>query len=165
MPFLSLQNGLPYFPFDFPDCNAYSLSMASDAVASDQASELHPLSAQPVRIPIPPPWDCVRFYVEEANKKEDMQRAKMQLCGRDFIRTSSIEDFKQDNCCSVSLERAGLPSIGYVARTCDAIQMPARGRSCFLRVLLHAFREGVLEEGAVVCAPILGDISHWTSRL
>lgn len=35
---------------------------------------------------------------------------------------------------------------------------------CFLRVLLHAYKEGVFEEGAVVCAPRLTDISLWTSR-
>ncbi|KAJ4847667.1 hypothetical protein Tsubulata_046920 [Turnera subulata] len=31
-------------------------------------------------------------------------------------------------------------------------------RLCFLRVLLHAVKEGVFEEGAVVCAPLLSDI-------
>ena len=35
---------------------------------------------------------------------------------------------------------------------------------CFLRVLLHAYKEGSFEEGAVVCAPHLSDISMWTSR-
>jgi len=28
---------------------------------------------------------------------------------------------------------------------------------CFLRVLLHAYKEGVFEEGAIVCAPHLTD--------
>lgn len=36
---------------------------------------------------------------------------------------------------------------------------------CFVRVLLHAYREGVFEEGAVVCAPHLSDLKFWTSRL
>ncbi|XP_048232885.1 ribonucleases P/MRP protein subunit POP1 isoform X2 [Ricinus communis] len=35
---------------------------------------------------------------------------------------------------------------------------------CFVRVLLHACKEGVFEEGAVICAPCLGDLSLWTSR-
>ena len=35
---------------------------------------------------------------------------------------------------------------------------------CFLRVLIHAYKEGSFEEGAVVCAPHLSDISMWTSR-
>ncbi|KAM0960768.1 hypothetical protein ACFX2I_025663 [Malus domestica] len=34
---------------------------------------------------------------------------------------------------------------------------------CFVRVLLHAYnKEGFLEEGAVICAPLLTDISLWT---
>lgn len=35
---------------------------------------------------------------------------------------------------------------------------------CFVRVLLHSYREGVFEEGAVVCAPHLSDLKFWTSR-
>ncbi|GMI72556.1 similar to yeast POP1 [Hibiscus trionum] len=34
---------------------------------------------------------------------------------------------------------------------------------CFVRVHLHAYKEGVFEEGAVICAPSLADISMWTS--
>ncbi|XP_058082117.1 ribonucleases P/MRP protein subunit POP1 isoform X2 [Magnolia sinica] len=44
------------------------------------------------------------------------------------------------------------------------IQIPANRKLCFLRVLLHAYKEGVFEEGAVVCAPILTDLSLWTTR-
>lgn len=35
---------------------------------------------------------------------------------------------------------------------------------CFVRVLLHAYKKGVFEEGAVVCAPCLSDVSLLTSR-
>lgn len=35
---------------------------------------------------------------------------------------------------------------------------------CFLRVLLHAYKGGVFEEGAVICAPRLTDMSLLTSR-
>lgn len=34
----------------------------------------------------------------------------------------------------------------------------------FLRVLLYAYKEGVFEEGAVVCAPRVTDVLLWTSR-
>ena len=37
-------------------------------------------------------------------------------------------------------------------------------RLCFLRVLLHAYKEGSFEEGAVICAPRPTDISLWISR-
>lgn len=35
---------------------------------------------------------------------------------------------------------------------------------CYLRVLLRAFKEGVFEQGAVVCAPHAADIMLWTAR-
>ena len=38
------------------------------------------------------------------------------------------------------------------------------GRLCYLRVLLHAYKGGVFEEGAVVCAPHYVDKTLWTSR-
>lgn len=38
------------------------------------------------------------------------------------------------------------------------------GRLCFLRVILHAYKGGVFEEGAVVCAPRYSDIKEWISR-
>lgn len=38
------------------------------------------------------------------------------------------------------------------------------GRLCFLRVFLHAYKGGVFEEGAVVCAPRYSDVKSWMSR-
>lgn len=35
---------------------------------------------------------------------------------------------------------------------------------CFLRVHLRPYKEGTFDEGAVVCAPYLSDISLWISR-
>lgn len=35
---------------------------------------------------------------------------------------------------------------------------------CYIRVLLHAYKEGVFEQGAVVCAPHVADIMLWTAR-
>ncbi|XAR58367.1 Ribonuclease P [Bertholletia excelsa] len=37
-------------------------------------------------------------------------------------------------------------------------------RLCYLRVILRAYKGGVFEEGAVVCAPYYSDITLWTSR-
>lgn len=42
-------------------------------------------------------------------------------------------------------------------------QLSPNHKLCLLRVQLHAFKEGVFEEGAVVCAPCFSDISLWTS--
>ncbi|XP_010679406.1 ribonucleases P/MRP protein subunit POP1 isoform X2 [Beta vulgaris subsp. vulgaris] len=43
--------------------------------------------------------------------------------------------------------------------------MSDRRRLCYLRVVLHAFKEGVFEERAVVCAPCFSDITLLNSRL
>ncbi|RWW86322.1 hypothetical protein BHE74_00004920 [Ensete ventricosum] len=54
-----MQSGLPSFPFDFPDCKAYTSFMADEAAALDTASELRPLAVRPSRVPIPSPWNCI----------------------------------------------------------------------------------------------------------
>lgn len=43
-------------------------------------------------------------------------------------------------------------------------RMNSNRQLCFVRVLLHAYKKGVFEEGAVVCAPCLSDVSLLTSR-
>jgi ribonuclease P/MRP protein subunit POP1 len=47
---------------------------------------------------------------------------------------------------------------------CSAHQITSNRRLCFIRVLLHAYKEGFFEEGAVVCAPGPNDLSMWISR-
>lgn len=34
---------------------------------------------------------------------------------------------------------------------------------CFIRILLHAYKDGVFEDGAVVCAPHVSDLAFMTS--
>lgn len=51
--------GLPHFPSDFPDCNAYSYLKTTEAAASNLKEELRPPSIRPLKVPIPPPWDSV----------------------------------------------------------------------------------------------------------
>ncbi|OIT07044.1 hypothetical protein A4A49_41115 [Nicotiana attenuata] len=43
-------------------------------------------------------------------------------------------------------------------------QMNRDQKLCLVRVLLHAYREGSFEEGAVICAPQIDDIMLWTTR-
>ncbi|KAL9360301.1 hypothetical protein Peur_048424 [Populus x canadensis] len=47
---------------------------------------------------------------------------------------------------------------------CSAHQITSNRRLCFIRVLLHAHKEGFIEEGAIVCAPGPSDLSMWISR-
>ncbi|XP_077216674.1 ribonucleases P/MRP protein subunit POP1-like isoform X2 [Tasmannia lanceolata] len=203
-------NGVPVFPFDFPDCKAYSSFMAAEAAASNQTDELRPLAMRPLRVPIPPPWDCARCFVEEESTTTSMGDIKMldaQINSAEIARGTLSVNSDRGNYDSVSLEQKdGSTFQGFVARTSCIIskylstvhgdhlllfsntsmgekgfyEMMKKGRicwlpkrvnmiqpdqrPCFLRVLLHAYKEGVFEEGAVVCAPFLSDILLWTSR-
>ncbi|KAJ6334374.1 hypothetical protein OIU78_011297 [Salix suchowensis] len=47
---------------------------------------------------------------------------------------------------------------------CSVHQITSNRRLCFIRVLLHAYKEGFIEEGAVVCALGPSDLSLWISR-
>ncbi|XP_052176173.1 ribonucleases P/MRP protein subunit POP1 isoform X2 [Diospyros lotus] len=66
--------GLPYFPSDFPDSRAYSSFMAAKAADSDEKVGRRPPSMRPVSVPIPPPWESVRFAFEkESSTSKDSQ--------------------------------------------------------------------------------------------
>lgn len=45
-----------------------------------------------------------------------------------------------------------------------ANQILVNRKLCFLRVHLRAYKEGVFDQGAVVCAPYFSDFSLWISR-
>lgn len=79
---VACDNGFPSFPFDFPDCKAYSTAMLSEAAAFDRKAKLLPLSKRPIRVPIPPPWNCLKYYNIEAEISGDEQIDKLGLCGK-----------------------------------------------------------------------------------
>lgn len=155
--------------------------MAMEAVASDQKAVLCPPSTRPPKVPIPPPWDCVRLTLDkESSKAENSQ--------------SQVEKFSEED------GGHGAPFKGFVARTSsmligflnkldanhlllfpktldqkncmykymkdkeilkqDAVNLEVNSckKKCFLRVLLRAYKEGVFEQGAVVCAPHITDV-------
>ncbi|KAM4119411.1 hypothetical protein ACJW30_03G056900 [Castanea mollissima] len=130
--------GMPFFPSDFPDCNAYSFFMANEAAVSNQKVERSPPDVRPWRVPIPPPWETIRHAFKEGPTRLPDKK------------TSILKLLKDESKFGPSLN--GIAHFGY-------------GRKlCFLRILLHAYKEGVFEEGAVVCAPQLTDISLLISR-
>lgn len=195
--------GLPYFPLDFPDCSAYSCFMATEAAAFDENASLRPPSMRPLRVPIPPPWECVRFALRRnSTGAEDTQFHPSKLCSDEMDCDNSLTNSSRD------FDTAALGDRRVVARTSNMLSHflndingdrlllfpkdpdkkmciskimrdeklishgPDRFSSltndknpCFLRVRLHAYKEGAFEEGAVVCAPYLTDIKLWTSRL
>ncbi|XP_037491232.1 uncharacterized protein LOC105640062 isoform X2 [Jatropha curcas] len=201
---ISCEARLPFFPSDFPDCNAYLSFMATEAVALHQKAERLCHAVRPLKLPIPPPWDSVRVTVDKmcvAGQDASVSTAKDMI---DY--NLSLNSGCRDSCTASSLRVDGNSFDGIVARTSSILtdflneinsdnlllfpQVPERKLSlvevmkdeskfgqlhngiqitcdrklCFVRVLLHAYKEGVFEEGAVVCAPCLSDVSLWTLR-
>lgn len=203
-----LQDGMPCFPFDFPDCKAYSMFMSSVAEETNQAAELRPPSMRPPRIPIPPPWDCIRSSVEEGPSIMGNSQSveKLQKCSEGSAPSTSAVDSQMGTRSLDTSRNTGLPFQGSIARTSDALAYFLKNIRCthlllfpktkmsktafcelmdkhaiewvprsinklspdrplyFTRVLLHSYRKGAFEEGAVVCAPISTDLLILASR-
>ncbi|KAK6144256.1 hypothetical protein DH2020_021076 [Rehmannia glutinosa] len=178
--------GLPYFPFDFPDCNAYSNFMAMEAVEINQKERLRPPSKRPLEVPIPPPWDCVRLtlgkrsskagnshsQVEEISaqneKNDDMEKksafegiiARTSCILSDYLNNTNGSHFllfprksdQKDNLCKFMRDKEFLKQDTVIS------EVKCGETLYYLRVLLRACKEGVFEQGAVVCAPLPSDI-------
>lgn len=197
--------GLPYFPSDFPDCNAYSCFKTREAAASNLKEELRPPAVRPLKVPILPPWDSVRITLNRVFNRV----GNPQICIEGNQDSDNVlPNFVCANCDVTLPGSHGNLLDGFVARTScmltnflNEIQgnhlllFPhniADGKTsflkfvkdehklgqgqnqinntiynrnpCFLRVILRAYQEGSFEEGAVVCAPCLSDVSLLTSR-
>ncbi|CAN0858109.1 Ribonucleases P/MRP protein subunit POP1 [Linum grandiflorum] len=179
--------GLPHFPSDFPDCNAY-WSFKIDVAASEvKKAEQKPLAVRCFEVPMPPPWKTVRAtLVKEFRIGDEMKHnvetnevssnissqfngfvarssrfaiKKLKQIGGDnlfiFPQVANSESrlmalIKDENKGSNVMEEDGCNHVKY------------DDKLCYLRVILHAFKEGVIEEGSVVCAPCAGDVARWT---
>ncbi|KAF9619843.1 hypothetical protein IFM89_009594 [Coptis chinensis] len=113
--------GLPSFPFDFPDCNAYSCFMAAEAIANDEKMDLRPMAMRPSEVPSPPPWDSIKLAFETEplggitqDIYEENSRGERNGC-------NSLGDAGIKNCDSESLEQDACPFKGFVARTSDIL--------------------------------------------
>ncbi|KAL0322610.1 UNVERIFIED_CONTAM: hypothetical protein Sangu_1880300 [Sesamum angustifolium] len=194
--------GLPHFPSDFPDCNAYSNVMAMEAAALSQKSRLLPPSKRPLEVPIAPPWHCVLLtsakrlsevgksgsQVEELgtqDEKIDVSYQKLETSRSDchgvpfegiIARTSSmLNDFlnnisgdhlllfpniRDQESCLYKL----MKDEEFLKADTTISEVQCGKTQCYIRVLLRAYKEGVFEQGAVVCAPHVADIMLWTAR-
>ncbi|KAL0368530.1 UNVERIFIED_CONTAM: hypothetical protein Scaly_1071900 [Sesamum calycinum] len=194
--------GLPHFPSDFPDCNAYSNVMAMEAAALSQKSRLLPPSKRPLEVPIAPPWHCVLLtsakrlsevgksgsQVEELgtqDEKIDVSYQKLETSRSDchgvpfegiIARTSSmLNDFlnnisgdhlllfpniRDQKSCLYKL----MKDEEFLKADTTISEVQCGKTQCYIRVLLRAYKEGVFEQGAVVCAPHVADIMLWTAR-
>ncbi|CAN1289337.1 Ribonucleases P/MRP protein subunit POP1 [Linum perenne] len=180
---IACEVGLPHFPSDFPDCNAY-LSFKTDEAASEvKKAEQKPLAVRSFEVPIPPPWNTVRAtLVEEFRIGHQMQfHTEKDEASSNFngfvARTSSlvISNLKQIGGDNLFLfPRVANSDSRLLAlmkdenKGCSVMdgcnQVKYDHKLCFVRVILHAFKEGVIEEGSVVSAPRSGDIAQWTKR-
>lgn len=195
---IACEIGMPYFPWDYPDCSAYSYIMEMDSTATNQKATLCPPSQGPLEIPIPPPWDCVKFIVKRSSEVDDSlnhdeREGSADVLGDNLVRntvyglsdttTMSFEGFVARTSFSLNdfLNKISanhlliFPSMkdqkvsmykfmndeGLLEQNANVSGMQCGNTQCFLRAHLHAHKEGVFEQGAVVCAPDAVDIMSW----
>ncbi|KAF3336244.1 ribonucleases P/MRP protein subunit POP1 [Carex littledalei] len=132
------KNKVPCFPYDFPDSEAYKSLLADQGALFDASAQLRPHNRQPLKTPMPPPWDCV-------------------VASSHHICKNTI------HCKAPNLDV-------YVPRTTEALKdcvgkmdTGDKGFVCLVRVLISAFKEGLFEDSAVVCAPCTDDLSGWNN--
>lgn len=179
--------GLPSFPWDFPDCAAYSRFMEIEATAVDNKAECSNFIKRPFKIPIPPPWHSVQLTLTKgpdgvenngASTEKILAHCETAMVGvrhgKSFdgivARTSSLLfDFLNEmNLGHLPLFPKGqdkkarilefLNNKSALDQCKNSInQTSYTTRSCFVRVLLRACKKGSFEEGAVICAPKSSD--------
>lgn len=200
--------GLPYFPREFPDCNAYSCFMALEEAAYDEKSELRSPHTRTWKVPVSSPWDSIRLALEELSEADQGRMQHEQLSPNDMIKNLKMNTPYSRRCITDSESSCNAPFQGFVARTSYVLtqfldeisgshlllfprvlnrtkciskfmkdermlnedtgrviyQINRDQKLCLVRVLLHAYREGSFEEGAVVCAPQIDDVMLFTTR-
>ncbi|CAN4115014.1 unnamed protein product [Withania somnifera] len=201
--------GLPCFPREFPDCNAYSCFMALEEAAYNEKSELRSPHTRTWKVPVSSPWDSVRLALEGLSGAGHGRMQHEQLSPNDKIKNLKVNTPYSRKCITADTESScSAPFNGFVARTsyvltqfldgisgshlllfpkvlhrikCISKFMKDEGilnedtdralyqinrdqKLCLVRVLLHAYREGSFEEGAVVCAPQIDDVMLFTTR-
>lgn len=196
---------LPYFPWDYPDCNAYTSLMAIEAAASHSKADRRPPAVRALKVPIPPPWSTIcpfdKAYTAGVDTMISSERSTSNgssssltnstsgvtpsrpldyMCGfkGSVVRTNKeLTCFLQDNYGGHSFlfpykmvnDRSFLKALkdksNFSGLANGIARIMPRHDLCFLRVILHASKEGFFEEGAIVCAPRFTDISSRASRL
>ncbi|XP_074263012.1 ribonucleases P/MRP protein subunit POP1 [Silene latifolia] len=186
---ISCDVGLPYFPSDFPDCPAYSSFMANKAEAVEQTMDCRSPAMKPFKVPMLLPWNSRCFTINDGisqssavtlscnrgvNVDQSHDVPPNDLCEISVARTckeltSFLHEISGDH---LLLFPKGLNADSFsslmisetnISQASGTVPLASQGnRLCYLRVLLRAFREGVFDEGAVICAPHFSDISLWT---
>ncbi|KAL2934893.1 Ribonucleases P/MRP protein subunit POP1 [Bienertia sinuspersici] len=192
--------GLPYFPSDFPDCNANTCSIEREAAAVDKALENCPPATRPIKIPIQLPWNSNWFAfnkrVGDVNEFDfsnnikgngdcslnvEGKLSKIPLVNNGgssevFVArtsrmlTSFLKEISGDDLLLFP-KRLDRPTFSHlrineakISQASNLATLTIDRRLCYLRVVIHAFKEGVFDTRAVVCAPRFSDITMLTSR-
>ncbi|KAG2705516.1 hypothetical protein I3760_05G058000 [Carya illinoinensis] len=106
---------LPFFPLDFPDCNAYSCFMATENVASTKKAERCPPYVRPWKVPIPPPWDTIRLALNKGPRRVGNRETYNE---EDITNGNSLAISNSGNCASSVFVHHSNAFDGMVARTC-----------------------------------------------
>ncbi|CAM8904449.1 unnamed protein product [Rhodiola kirilowii] len=187
--------GLPFFPLDFPDCNAYASYKASEAAKFNLDAERRPQAVRPFRVPISSPWNCVQLALDADLSKPTSSNTNGQSGESDGVGSDSIHQSHDETRFSGTVGRTSSKLACFVNQSiglnlplfplsknkkmlsewvlsenfdqnhCGTAQLKKDQNLFFVRVILHAYREGFFEDGAVVCAPFLSDIQSWKSSL
>ncbi|KAG7015159.1 Ribonucleases P/MRP protein subunit POP1 [Cucurbita argyrosperma subsp. argyrosperma] len=202
---IACEVGLPSFPWDFPDCTAYSRFMTKESTAVDNKAECSSSFSRSFRVPIPPPWHSVQLTLRKGRDGVESNGACTEK-NMAHAKSSSIVDDANCETAVIGVHDQKLFN-GIVARTSSSLfeflneinlghlplfphgrdkkarileylnnkstldqckssidRISYSSKSCFLRVILRAYKKGAFEEGAVICAPKSADLSLWTSR-
>lgn len=149
----------------------------------EEKAQRRPPAIRPFRIPIPPPWNSIhvtRSIGESSNQKltsngtngVEISSSGGNLFDGIVARTSDslttfLQTFTSDNLLLFPHNTSKTNLMKKLQEDDKKVRAQIHQSSkklCLVRVLLHAFKEGSFEEGAVVCAPTLADISLLKSR-
>ncbi|KAJ3702893.1 hypothetical protein LUZ61_006598 [Rhynchospora tenuis] len=148
------KNYVPCFPHDFPDSEAYRSLLADQGTLLDASAQLRPHRAQPQKTPMPPPWDCIVTYLHHICRNA----VKCKLLTLDMYVPRTNMTLKEN---VVKMDCEDMISAGDVQVRDSGGE---KGSVCLVRVLVRPFKEGLFEDGALVCAPCAEDLSGWGTR-
>ncbi|KAM7276997.1 hypothetical protein ACFE04_018863 [Oxalis oulophora] len=184
--------GLPYFPLDFPDCSTCSSYALAKAESLSEEEKKCPVSVRPFRIPTLTPWNSIptRFDIGSPEQREISISMEKDVADGNFLSETTVG--LPNNFFKGIVPRKSIELTNYLHEIhCEHLPLFPRDANrkvdflncikeskingithslydrklCFVRVVLHAFKEGVFEDGAVVCAPHISDISLLTSSI
>ncbi|KAL7615683.1 hypothetical protein Lser_V15G02401 [Lactuca serriola] len=173
---VSCEAGIPNFPSEFPECDPYTSLKEAEASTIDEQASLRPVSMKPFDIPILPPWNCIQLaYGSNPNPNEPIplqsnmvvaRSARMLTGFLNTINDNHLLLFPHDKIKNTSILSKIIKDekiLDQVPNTSTFLENGSRKKLCFVRVVLRAYKEGVIEDGALVCAPSMDDIKLWTS--